>query len=135
MKGGTNLWQDLISLYSLWPYSWNFVKEIWGIYAFEIIKNLNQIHSTFQKILLLSNSNNKMTLWYIESYYSNLIRKDSWKELAIVFYYEQSDRTYLLRYSQTYFDYLWHVFKLPDMFLMSRIPRIIFSYRINFSLV
>ena len=79
--------------------------------------------------------------WHIESYYSNLIRKEASK--FWIFFLEKFGHSvllwavwpYLFRHSQTYFDYLWHVFELPDMFLMSRIPRIIFSYHINFSSV
>ena len=69
----------------------------------------NEIRIRQELPVLLTNSNHKMTL------IGNLIRKEAlefldfcWKTLAIVFYYEQSDRTCL--------DILRHILIIYDMF-------------------
>ena len=93
--------------------------------------------------ILLTNSNHQMTLFGILNHITLIWNKKRpqifWIFLCVKKFGHSfllwAVWSYLLRYSQTYFDYLWHVFKLTDMFLMSRILRIIFSYHINFSLV
>ena len=91
-------------------------------------------YTTFPKILLFNNSNHKMTLIGILKHFTKFDTKRGLRffflggeKMPIVFYYEQSDRTCL--------DIHRHILIIYDMFLMSRIPRIIFSYHINFSLV